>query len=155
MAKRNKRPRARRLERTEPDFRSVRLTAKAVGGMTMALEAQHRLHFAVKWATQRPLVLMSLQIKVPPDNLFVELLTNPLSSNNGEIVFDMGMFSAGDATIRFQIGALAAIPRVATFVVEDEQKVTPFKPAAGQPSKALQQGERWRESASYTVGAPQ
>ncbi len=64
----------------------------------------------------------------------------------------MGTYTAGDATIRFMIGALGAIPRAATFVAEDGHKVTSFKPSAGQPAKKLDQGEQWRESGAYKIG---
>lgn len=144
----SRRRHARRLQRQEPDFRTVTLTRRVAVEMTETLEAQHRLHFVVKWTPQRPLVLMSLQVKI--GGLFTELLTNPVSDNDGEITFDMGLFSAGDLTIRFSIGALMKIPKAATFIVENEQKVTPFKPLTG--TKKLDQGERWEESGTYKVG---
>lgn len=145
---------ARRLARPEPDFRTVTLTRAATAkAMATALEAQHRLHFVVKWTPQRPLVLLSLQIRGAPGTVWDELLDHPLSDNDGEIVFDMGLYSAGQVTIRFSIGALTQIPKCATFLTEDEQNVTPFKPDAGKDPKALDQGERWQDKGTYDVAS--
>ncbi len=58
--------------------------------MAAALGSQHQLQFVVRWVTQRPLVLMSLQIKTAPDNLFREILATPLTDNDGTIVVENG-----------------------------------------------------------------
>lgn len=145
---------ARSRPRATPRFDGVRLTKTGTEArMLAALEAQHRLQFVVKWTKSRQLVLTSLQIKVPPQNLWDELLDHPLGDNSGEIVVEMGMYSAGPVTIRFTIGALTAIPRAATFVVEDEQKVSRFKPPAHEDPKTLTQGEQWSDNGKYTIGA--
>jgi hypothetical protein len=140
------------LHSAKPTFTGVSVTASTAEAMTTALESQHRLQFVIKWTTQKPLILMSLQVK-DPDGLLKELLTNPQTDTDNEILVNMGLFSAGDLTVRFVIGALGAIPKVATLIIEDEQKVTPFKPAAGQPLKKLEQGEQWKETGTYKVGA--
>ena len=141
--------RARRLKEQQPDFRNIKLTRTASMRMEAALEGQHRLQLAVAWTAQRPMVLLSLQVKTAPGNLWRELI-DPMRSNVGRLVVDMGLYSEGTMAIRFAIGALTAIPKAATFLVEDEQRVTEFKPASG--TKAIKQGEQWKESGKYNIG---
>ena len=146
-----KKKRARRLNSPAPEFREISLRAGVVKAMTAALGSQNRLQFAVKWVTQQQLVLISLEVK-GADGLFHQLLDHPLADNDGEIVHDMGLFSPGSLTIRFRIGSLGTIPKVATVLIENEQKVTPFKPGPNQPPKSLKQGETWKETGPFTVG---
>jgi hypothetical protein len=134
-----------------PGFRDVGFRSRDLpAAMTEVLEQQHRLQLVIKWTKSRSLVLMSLQVR--KGGLWTELLDHPVGNNSGEIVFEMGIFPPGKLSIRFLIGALMEIPKAATFIVEDDQQVSAFKPAAGQPPKALKQGEQWADKGDYAVG---
>lgn len=148
----NRQPRARRIG-SGPQFGNIRLTGTATARMAAALADQHHLEFTVKWTKSAPLVLMSLQVKAAPDNLWRELLDHPLGGNSGELVADMGVYGPGEIKIGFIVNALTDVKQAATFVVEDTTHVTDFKPAAGQPLKSLKQGDTWSENDKYHVGA--
>jgi hypothetical protein len=136
-----------------PSFAKVKLAVETTAGeMEAALDDQHHLQFVVKWTKSRPLVLMSLLARIGAGGLETELLTHPLGGNSGELTADMGVYAAGDITIRFVIGALTDIKQAATFVLEDTTRVTPFKPAATDPLKSLKQGETWTDNGKFTVG---
>lgn len=138
-----------------PIFSSVTLKAgKTAASMEAALDEQHHLDFVVKWTKSKQLVLMSLAVRVPPDNLSVELLEHPMGGNSGELTVDMGVFKADTITVSFIIGALTEVKKAATFVVENTTHVTDFKPTALEPLKSLKQGETWSDKAKYTVGKP-
>ncbi len=117
------------------------------------LDEQHRLQFVVKWTKSRPLVLLSLQTRVPPDGPAHEVLNHPQGGNSGELSADMGVFKPGAIGISFIIGALSDIKQAATFVVEDTTHATSFKPGENDPLKSLKQGDQWLEKATFTVGA--
>jgi hypothetical protein len=136
-----------------PVFSSVALKAgKTAASMEAALDEQHHLDFVVKWTKSKQLVLMSLAVRVPPDNLSVELLEHPMGGNTGELTVDMGVFKADTITISFIMGALTEVKKAATFVVEDTTHVSDFKPTALEPLKSLKQGENWSDKAKYPVG---
>jgi len=157
VAKKDKKDKKKKVSAfvgAQPTFAGVKLKAgKTASRMEATLDKQHNLQFVVKWTKSRPLVLLSLQVRVPPDGAARELLDHPMGGNSGEITAAMGVFKPGDIGISFIIGALSDIKQAATFVVEDTTRATSFKPAESEPLKSLKQGEQWSDKGKFTVGS--
>jgi hypothetical protein len=147
-----KKAQAKRLPRSIT-LASKLITTDTALQFTEKLQRQYRLHFLIRWTRRKPLVLQSLQVKAAPDNLWKELLERPLGDYDGELVLDMGRYSAGEIRVRFRIGALTKVPRAVSYLVEDETRVVAFKPADGSDPKSVEQGVPWEEVGTYQVGA--
>ncbi len=133
-------------------LKGIKPTAGSAIEIEKLLNGQYREEFLIRWTPQRPIVLLSLEVKSAPDNLWRQILTNTVGDNDGEMVVDLGLYTQGEIKVRFEIGAISKVPKIATYIVENSTTVHPFKPPLGGGDQSIEQGARWTDNDAYAVG---
>lgn len=119
----------------------------------MERELSRRLEFVLRWTKSRPIVLIGVDVRRGSEP-WRPLVTKPIAENDGELAVDLGAQDAGTLQIKFAVGALAEVAKMAAFVVRGGSQVTKVAPAAPDEFKHLKHFERWLEEASYDVTPP-
>ena len=131
-------------------FGAVRLgesTAQA-----LERELSRRLDLVLLWTRRRNLVLIGVDVRRGSDP-WRQVVTKPIAEGDGELTVDLGSEAPGTITIRFSVGALSEVPKIAAFVVQ-AGRVTKLAPAKPGEFKHLKAGDRWPVEASYDVAPP-
>jgi hypothetical protein len=115
---------------------------------TMERELSRRLDFVLLWTKRRNLVLIGLDVRRGGE--WRPVVTKPIAEGDGELAVDLGSEAPGAIKIRFSVGALSEVPKIAAFVVQGG-RVTKIAPAKPGEFKHLKAGDRWPVEASYDI----
>lgn len=122
-------------------------------GPRMERELSRRLEFVLRWTKSRNIVLIGVDTRRGAEP-WKPLITKPIAENDGEIVLDLGAQEPGTIAMKFSVGALSEVPKMAAFVVQGGNQVTKVAPVKPDEFKQLKAFERWLEDAAYDVAPP-
>lgn len=116
----------------------------------MERELSRRLEFVLRWTKSRNIVVIGLDTRRGSEP-WRPVITKPIAENDGEIVLDLGPQGPGTIEMKFAVGALSEVPKMAAFVVQGGNQVTKVAPLKPDEFKQLKAFERWLEDARYDV----
>jgi hypothetical protein len=118
----------------------------------MERELARRLDLVTLWTKRRNLVLIGVDVR-RGNGPWRQVVTKPIADGDGELTVDLGAEDPGTITVKFSIGALSEVPKIAAFVAQ-AGKVTQIAPAKPGEFHRLKAGETWPVEAKYEVAAP-